>query len=92
MPFPGCCPNASKPGQVRSTASGPASRSWSPHHPPADDSTPAISKQAQVIILLRREQGASLDEIVAATGWQKHTVRGAISGALRKRLGLTIES
>ncbi|MGY0794651.1 DUF3489 domain-containing protein [Azospirillum argentinense] len=42
--------------------------------------------------MLRREQGASLDEIVAATGWQKHTVRGAISGALRKRLGLTIES
>ncbi|CAO3447742.1 hypothetical protein [Azospirillum argentinense] len=45
-----------------------------------------------MIVLFRREQGASLDEIVAATGWQKHTVRGAISGALRKRLGLTIES
>ncbi|WP_349596446.1 DUF3489 domain-containing protein [Azospirillum argentinense] len=59
---------------------------------PAEDSTPAISKPAQVIVLFRREQGASLDEIVAATGWQKHTVRGAISGALRKRLGLTIES
>ncbi|MGY0713246.1 DUF3489 domain-containing protein [Azospirillum argentinense] len=44
------------------------------------------------MLLLRREQDASLDEIVAATGWQKHTVRGAISGALRKRLGLTIES
>ncbi|WP_454019152.1 DUF3489 domain-containing protein [Azospirillum sp. Marseille-Q6669] len=63
-----------------------------PTPPPAEDSTPAISKQAQVIVLLRRKQGATLDEIVAVTGWQKHTVRGAISGALRKRLGLTIES
>ena len=65
---------------------------------PADDSgangtdTPATSKEAQVIALLRREQGATLDEIVAATGWQKHTVRGAISGALKKRLGLAVES
>lgn len=57
-----------------------------------ESGTPTVSKQAQVIVLLRREQGASLGEIVAATGWQKHTVRGAISGALRKRLGLTIES
>jgi hypothetical protein len=50
------------------------------------------SKQAQVIALLRRPTGATLDELVAATGWQRHTVRGVLSGALKKRLGLTVRS
>ena len=42
--------------------------------------------------MLARAEGATIDEIVAATGWQPHTVRGAFAGALKKRLGLTIES
>jgi len=42
--------------------------------------------------MLRAEGGASIDEIVAATGWQPHTVRGAIAGALKKRLGLSVTS
>jgi hypothetical protein len=50
------------------------------------------SKQAQVIALLRRPTGATLDDLVAATGWQRHTVRGVLSGALKKRLGLAIRS
>ena len=50
----------------------------------------ANSKQAQVIALLRQPGGATLDMIAAATGWQRHSVRGAIAGALKKKLGLTI--
>lgn len=50
------------------------------------------TKQAALIAMLRAPEGATLDEIVAATGWQKHTARGAMSGALKKRLGLTITS
>ena len=50
------------------------------------------SKQAQVIALLQRPTGATLDDLIAATGWQRHTVRGVLSGALKKRLGLTIRS
>jgi hypothetical protein len=50
------------------------------------------TKQAELIALLRRPEGASIDEIVAATGWQKHTVRGAIAGALKKKLGLNVMS
>ncbi len=50
------------------------------------------TKQQQMIDLLRRPQGASLLEIVEATGWQQHTIRGAMAGALKKKLGLTITS
>jgi hypothetical protein len=50
------------------------------------------TKQELLIGLLRHREGASLDEIIAATGWQPHTVRGAIAGALKKRLGLEVVS
>jgi hypothetical protein len=50
------------------------------------------TKQAQLIAMLRRAEGATIDEIVAATGWRRHTVRGAFAGALKKRLGLTVTS
>lgn len=50
------------------------------------------SKQQIIIDLLNRPEGATLSEIMTATGWQQHTVRGAISGALKKRLGYEIES
>jgi Protein of unknown function (DUF3489) len=50
------------------------------------------TKQAQLIEMLRSAEGASIDEIVAATGWQPHTVRGAIAGALKKKLGLDVTS
>jgi hypothetical protein len=42
--------------------------------------------------MLRRKEGATIAQIVAATGWQPHTVRGAFAGALKKKLGLTITS
>jgi len=50
------------------------------------------TKQAVLIDMLRREEGATIGQVVEATGWQKHTVRGAISGALKKKLGLTVTS
>lgn len=53
---------------------------------------PRDSKQAQLIDMLRRPEGASIAEIVAAFGWQAHTVRGAIAGALKKKLGLDVTS
>ena len=52
----------------------------------------AGTKQAQIIALLQRPEGASIAEIVAATGWQAHSARGMISGALKKKLGLAITS
>ena len=50
------------------------------------------TKQAQLIDMLRRPEGATIAEIVAATGWQAHTVRGAMAGALKKKLGLDVSS
>jgi hypothetical protein len=52
----------------------------------------ANTKQALLIAMLLTERGATLAEIVIATGWQAHTVRGALAGALVKRLGLNVIS
>ena len=52
----------------------------------------AGTKQAQIIAMLQRPEGATVAEMVEATSWQAHTVRGAMSGALKKKLGLLIAS
>jgi hypothetical protein len=58
--------------------------------------TPAAAKlnlkAATIIALLRRDGGATLDEMTHATGWQKHSVRGFMAGALKKKHGLTVAS
>ena len=60
---------------------------------PAHKPTPrAGTKQAQMIDLLKHPEGATVEQIAAATGWQHHTIRGAISGALKKKLGLNVEA
>ena len=59
------------------------------------DAAPVLrhsSKQATLITLMRRAEGATLDDLTSATGWQRHSVRGAISGAVKKRLGFVIVS
>ncbi|MBF0116444.1 MAG: DUF3489 domain-containing protein [Magnetococcales bacterium] len=48
------------------------------------------SKQAQVIAMLRRSEGATIEQISEATGWNANTVRGAMAGALKKKLGLNV--
>ena len=50
------------------------------------------SKQADVIRMLQRAEGATIGQICTATGWQAHTVRGTFAGAFKKKLGLTIVS
>ena len=57
---------------------------------PSDAKRP--SKQDEVIAMLRRPEGATVDEVARATGWQRHTVRGVFSGTLKKKLGLTLAS
>ncbi|MTI15134.1 DUF3489 domain-containing protein [Sansalvadorimonas verongulae] len=50
------------------------------------------SKLDQVITMLMRSEGATIAQMMEQTGWQQHTVRGTLAGALKKRLGLTVES
>ncbi|WP_022705609.1 DUF3489 domain-containing protein [Pseudorhodobacter ferrugineus] len=52
----------------------------------------AGTKQAVLIEMLQTAEGATMDAIVAATGWQAHSARGAMSGALGKKLGLVVTS
>ena len=67
---------ATKPKAATKTASAPR----------------AESKQSQLITMLRQPDGATIVEIAKALDWQAHTVRGAIAGALKKKLGLNVES
>jgi len=60
--------------------------------PEPQSETKRSSKQAAVIAMLRRPEGATVEEVVRATGWQRHTVRGVFSGTLKKKLGLTLAS
>jgi Protein of unknown function (DUF3489) len=62
------------------------------HPAPQRGKTREGTKQAALIAMLQRPAGATIGEVVEATGWQAHTVRGALAGALKKRLGLTIAS
>ena len=65
-----------------------------PKRPAAPKSAAAAegrrTKQAILVSLLQRPEGASIAELVKATGWQNHSIRGAISFTLKKRLGLNV--
>ena len=65
-------------------------RLWSALQALPDPQPGRATKQAEVIALLRRPGGATVDEVRAATGWQPHTVRGVFSGALKRKLGLAV--
>jgi hypothetical protein len=84
-------PAKSKPARGESKAKAsrdaPATSERTPKPTPR-----AGTKQELMIERLKRPEGATVEQIAAATGWQHHTIRGAISGALKKKLGLTVEA
>jgi hypothetical protein len=50
------------------------------------------TKTAKILALLRRPSGATLQELRKATGWQAHSVRGFLSGTLKKKMGVRVDS
>jgi len=60
--------------------------------PDQQSDTKRSSQQHAVIAMLQRPEGATVDEVASAMGWQRHTVRGLFSGALKKKLGLPLAS
>jgi hypothetical protein len=97
-------PKTPRKAKTRSSKEAGSAPAPLPSTPPGDsgqrsDASPAGSanarpgtKQALLIDLLKRKDGATIDELVQATGWQAHSVRGAISGTLKKKLGLAVTS
>lgn len=81
--------------RIRKQAKEPRARRSTAGSPPRHGTAPTArtgTKQALLISLLERKDGATIEEVSATTGWQAHSVRGAISGTLRKKLGLAIKS
>ena len=87
-------PLKSKPGksQTKKPRTDQAAVKVKPKRQNPAPTARAGTKQGVLIRLLQRKSGATIDDIVAATGWQAHSVRGAISGVLKKKLGLAVSS
>ena len=60
--------------------------------PDQQSDTKRPSKQAAVIAMLQRPEGATIEEVASAMGWQRHTVRGLFSGTLKRKLRLALAS
>ena len=84
---------ASMPRQRKTAAAKPRAkaRTASPANS-KDRAAPSQSKQDLVIRMLRRQSGVTVEDIIAKTGWQPHSVRGFFSGLVKKRLKLPLVS
>ncbi len=62
------------------------------NQPVAEASTPKTSKSDTLIAMLSRPEGATIQAMMTATGWQAHSVRGFLAGTLKRKLGKAVTS
>lgn len=79
----------SNPRAARAVSQQPKAAPSAHDNAPADQKT---TKQERVLTLLSRADGASIDEIMQATQWRQHSVRGFLAGTVKKKLGFTLSS
>lgn len=85
-------PSATRPTRTPAKSTGKRPAPKRKARPAAGAASASASKQAQLIALLQSPSGGTLAQMTLLTGWQPHSVRGVISGVLRKRLGLDVSS
>jgi hypothetical protein len=81
---------ATRSAKLQARSRGKGSAAPNPKH--AVDGTRRQTKQAACLALLRGPNGASIDELQKATGWEAHSVRGFLAGAVKRKLGLALPS
>lgn len=77
-------------GRDQASATTSMRKSVARPEPPSGDGR--VTKQALLVQLLSRPEGAAIQEMMQAVGWQQHSVRGFLAGALKKNLGLALTS
>lgn len=86
-------PGKSRPSRIEPLRKADPTKNIRSLEVPKENSVPAsTSKQQRCLDLLARRDGATLKELVAATDWQAHSVRGFLSGTIKKKLGLSVTS
>ncbi|MEQ1713688.1 MAG: DUF3489 domain-containing protein [Hyphomicrobium sp.] len=74
---------------LAATTTGPRRREATPVQPPLES---PVTKHAQLLHLLNRPEGASIEDMMQATAWQQHSVRGFLAGTVKKKMGLPLTS
>lgn len=82
-----------KASKARATGTSGADKRASVKNAESDDGHAArVTKHDHILTLLSRRDGATVPEMMEATGWQQHSVRGFLAGTVKKKLGLTLVS